>query len=145
MEIEATGERQYFNPHPFDYETLKKIILENQQRQNGADEYWVGLVSGELVSYGLLRGWSEGYLIPSLGIAIAPRFRGLGYAKNTLEFLHLRAHKRGAEKIRLKVNRHNKIAINIYRKVGYVLSEYNEMELIGWCVLTPRRTSYDQT
>jgi ribosomal protein S18 acetylase RimI-like enzyme len=127
-EIESLGERRYFHPHEFDKQSLEKIATDAVM---GGDEYWVGVVKDDVASYGMLRGWRDGYVIPSLGIAIAPGYRRLGYAKHLMAFLHGRASARGALSVRLKVNRQNSPAIQMYKELGYVLTEHSPEDYVG--------------
>jgi ribosomal protein S18 acetylase RimI-like enzyme len=71
----------------------------------------------------MLRGWDEGYEVPSLGIALHPHAQGQGLAHLFMDFLHVAARRRGAKKIRLRVYRDNKSAITLYRSLGYELTE----------------------
>jgi ribosomal protein S18 acetylase RimI-like enzyme len=71
----------------------------------------------------MLRGWDEGYQIPSLGLAIHPSVRGQGLGKMLMGFLHLQAFRRGAEKVRLRVNSTNDKALKLYKGLGYVFEE----------------------
>jgi ribosomal-protein-alanine N-acetyltransferase len=87
---------------------------------NGKDLYYALLVDGEMVGYGILRGWDEGYEVPSLGIAVDPASQGRGYGRLLIEFLHGTARQRGAKRIRLKVYAHNLRALALYKSLGYV-------------------------
>ena len=78
-----------------------------------------------------MRGWDEGFDIPSLGIAIHPEARGRGLARPFMAFLHAAAKARGATKIRLTVYNDNQRAVELYRRLGYVFEPKNERELIG--------------
>jgi hypothetical protein len=78
-----------------------------------------------------LRGWDEGYLEPSLGIAIDPQWQGKGIGKILMNHLHEEAQKRGASSIRLKVYHKNTKAIQLYESLGYNFEVLNEKEVIG--------------
>lgn len=67
----------------------------------------------------MLRGWDEGFDIPSLGIIVDPKARGYGLGKLLMIYMHYLAKSRHASAIRLKVYPQNLRAIAIYRELGY--------------------------
>lgn len=112
LEMLETVDRRFFHPHAFCREALEPLA-------ESRDEYWL-LVKGEaVVGYGMLRGWEEGYAIPSLGIAVADSHRGQGHGERIMHFLHDLASKRGATRVRLTVEVENHAARGLYRKLGY--------------------------
>jgi ribosomal protein S18 acetylase RimI-like enzyme len=112
LEMLDTVDRRLFHPHPFSSEAIQPLV---QSR----DEYWLLVKDEAVLGYGMLRGWEEGYAIPSLGIAVAARHRGHGHGERIMHFLHLRAYNRGAARIRLTVDAENQAACGLYRKFGY--------------------------
>jgi ribosomal protein S18 acetylase RimI-like enzyme len=101
----------------------------------GKDLYYVACAGTTVLAYGMLRGWDEGYEIPSLGIAVHPQARGTGVARAFMAFLHLAAKLRGATKVRLTVYAENIRAVEIYRRLGYILEHKNEREYVGTIAL----------
>jgi ribosomal protein S18 acetylase RimI-like enzyme len=67
----------------------------------------------------MLRGWSEGFDIPSLGLFVHPQFRALGLGRAFMEFLHSEAKRKGADQIRLTVHSDNVGAVALYRSFKY--------------------------
>jgi ribosomal protein S18 acetylase RimI-like enzyme len=125
-ELSAEG-GHYFHPHPFDDAQARKIAC-----YSGKDLYCV-LVDGSVVlAYGMLRGWDEGFAIPSLGIVVASKFRGLGIARTVMGLLHLAARRRGAQRIRLKVYEGNAHAVALYRSLGYDFASREGDQLVGF-------------
>ena len=61
----------HFHPHPFDAEWTERIW-----RHQGKDLYFGLLHDGAMVGYGMLRGWDDGYDVPSLGIFLSSKVRG---------------------------------------------------------------------
>jgi ribosomal-protein-alanine N-acetyltransferase len=116
----------FFHPHPLTDEVAQRICT-----YSGDDLYYAACAGGSIVGYGILRGWDEGFDIPSLGIAIAPAARGQGLARPFMLFLHAAAKMRGARKIRLTVYNSNERAVELYRRLGYVFSPKNDKELVG--------------
>ena len=110
----ANKDDEFFHPHPFTAEKAAELC-----GFAGKDLYLVAACAGEVLAYGLLRGWDEGYAIPSLGIAVQPAARGTGLGTAFMRYLHAAAANRGAKSIRLKVYPHNTIAKALYEKLGY--------------------------
>jgi ribosomal protein S18 acetylase RimI-like enzyme len=129
-DLEANGDHVFFHPHPFDAETARMLST----CESTPDEYWL-LVGDEVLAYGMLRGWAEGYSVPSLGLAVSPRHRGRGLARAMMHHLHTRAAARGASHVRLKVARDNHAAHRLYQALGYVFREHSPTELLGTMAL----------
>src|SRR5260370_17907272 len=72
---------EHFHPHPF-------TASEARARAHyvGQDLYALMTFSGEVLGYGMLRGWDEGYSIPSLGIYISPGHRGTGASRLLMNY-----------------------------------------------------------
>jgi ribosomal protein S18 acetylase RimI-like enzyme len=105
---------RHFHPHTFTEEDADRICS-----YCGKDLY-VGLhFNANFLGYGMLRGWDEGFSVPSLGIYIAPEMRGTGAAKLMMQHLHLAAKLSKATQVRLKVYRDNAAALRLYRSFGY--------------------------
>jgi len=119
-------DRAFFHPHPMTEAEAARICS-----YGGRDLYYAACASGRIVAYGILRGWDEGYDIPSLGIAVHPEARGRGLARPFMAFLHAAAKQRGANKVRLTVYGDNQRAAELYRRLGYVFSPKNDRELLG--------------
>lgn len=120
------NEKAFFHPHPFDSHTI--TVLCSQPRQ----DYYCGLFDGpNLVGYGMLRGWNEGFSTPSLGIAVGKTHRRQGCAQRIVYHLHEVARIRGAKLIRLTVYRHNPGAQKLFQEFGYTLAPWKEDRLIG--------------
>lgn len=86
---------------------------------NGRDLYLLGFVAGEAVAYGMLRGWDEGYTVPSLGIGVRRDQIRRGYGWAMMLALHDAARERGAKSVRLRVDPDNLAAASLYRSLGY--------------------------
>ena len=115
-----------FHPHPLTYEKVIEIA-----NYVGNDLYFLQIKNKKIIGYGMLRGWDEGFTIPSLGLVIHPTYRKQGYGKKFIEFLHNQAKIKGSAKIRLKVYCDNIRALKLYRSFGYsFVKESNQ--LIGF-------------
>ena len=96
------------------------------------DIYTGILYNDKIIAYGLLRGFNEGYDIPSLGAAIDKDFLKRGIFYMYMKYLHCYARVLGAKKMRLTVYKENKIAHKVYENMGYEFEELNKKELIGF-------------
>jgi ribosomal-protein-alanine N-acetyltransferase len=125
------GVDKVFHPHPFTVEAARE-----RASYKGNDLYFVVLELGEVLGYGMLRGWDEGYQVPSLGIAIHPDFQGQGLGRLLMQFLCVMAARRGAEKIRLRVSEKNYAAVKLYRSLGFEFAPQEDgRDLIGFLAL----------
>lgn len=116
--LSENGDARLFCPHPTDDETISLLA-----HYVGRDLYYLLVEEENVLGYGLLRGWDEGYQIPSLGIAIHSSARGSGLGKILISFLHILAFRRGATKVRLRVLKNNDKAMCLYESFGYVFEE----------------------
>jgi ribosomal protein S18 acetylase RimI-like enzyme len=80
----------------------------------------------------MLRGFDQGYDIPSLAIIIHPEYRQMGLGMLLMSFLHAEARIRKVSRVRLKVYPHNTAACNLYKQVGYNFSGKEGDQLIGY-------------
>lgn len=120
------GDDVFFHPHSFDTQQAEWIA-----NYKGRDLYYGLLFNGRVIGYGILRGWDEGFEIPSLGIAVAQNYRRKGISTVLMEFLHLAARIRGAKKVRLTVSPENERAIKLYSRLGYRFSSAETDRCIG--------------
>lgn len=113
-DLAAAGDKKYFNPHSGDLESLK-MLAENP----GKDLYFIFAQENSILAYGLLRGWNEGFAVPSLGVAVHPGARSKGIACFVLDYLEATARNRHAPAVRLRVRLDNPRAISLYERRGY--------------------------
>lgn len=128
--FEESRETAFFAPHPFTPEHARAIAC-----YEGGDFYSLAIHQGEPVGYGFLRGWDEGYDIPSLGLAIHPGYRGVGMGQLLMHYLHTVATLRGCTKVRLRVHKENRRATRLYQKLGYDFQEDSGDFLLGFLSL----------
>lgn len=113
-DLAAAGDDAFFHPHPSDVASLRAIA-----EQPGKDLHLVFVEGDDVRAYGLLRGWNEGYAIPSLGIAVHPGARAHGLGRLVMDYLEAMARHRGSPAIRLRVHTDNARAIGLYERRGY--------------------------
>jgi len=107
-----------FHPHPFSGAEADRIC--NHQ---GHDRYLALRANDRFLAYGMLRGWDEGFSVPSLGIYVAPELRGSGASRLITEHLHLPARLSCAMRIPVRVYSENVSAYNFYLSLGYRFSD----------------------
>lgn len=128
-----------FHPHDLGYKEALHIC-----NYNGKDLYYAVTSSNSkenptginnfevsILAYGLLRGWDDGYDVPSLGICLSPKARGKGISKMFMHFLHSAAKYNGAKQVRLKVYKNNIPAVNLYKSLGYELTDFDVEQYLG--------------
>lgn len=128
--LERSGDQLRFQPHPFTDEAVERLAA-----HRGKDFYCVMVDAGRVLAYGMLRGWDEGYEVPSLGIAVHPDARKEGLGRAMMQFLHETARNRGARRVRLRVIEDNAAAIALYEQVGYRFEGKEERYLVGYLEL----------
>jgi ribosomal-protein-alanine N-acetyltransferase len=125
--LAAGGDERWFHPHGLTAEDAARLAS-----REGDDVYVVAVgTAGRVVGYGLLRGWEEGYDVPSLGIAIDGEARGTGVAEALMRHLHDEARAKGAPRVRLKVYPDNEVALRLYRRLGYEVTGESDGQLVA--------------
>jgi len=104
---------KFFHPFPLNGEGVEHVL---SWEQNLA---FIAQMEAEIVGFSMLRGWDEGFEIPSFGIIISPECRGSGIGKAMTEWTIHQAWERSAPSIRLKVYFENTPAIELYRSLGF--------------------------
>ena len=104
----------WFHPYP-----LMDAQAAALSAHRGRDLYWVLTDAGRVLGYGMLRGWDQGFEVPSLGIAVAPEERGRGLGRLMTDLLHEAARRRGAGRVRITVYTRNEPALRLFRAAGY--------------------------
>jgi len=112
---EVTGT---FNPFPLTAETAHQIARLPKQ-----DRYYVAAASAKsksaIVGLCMLRGWDEGYAVPSFGVFVDWRQHGRGLGRRLTEFALAEAAALGCPRVRLTVFASNAPAVHLYRSLGF--------------------------
>jgi [ribosomal protein S18]-alanine N-acetyltransferase len=128
--IRLSGE-PHFHPHQLSEDYARTLA-----QYAGNDLYYLLLDNRRVLAYGILRGWDQGFEVPSLGIAVLPEARGAHLGELMMNFLHIAARSKGAHHVRLKVYRENASAHHLYTKLGYAFDPVEEEgQLVGILVL----------
>lgn len=131
LRLAANGDEATFHPHALTREAASDIA-----NYRGRDVYYLVVDQRRVLGYGMLRGWDEGFAVPSLGIAIDPSVRGRRIGLSLMHFLHSVAKRRGCASIRLTVSATNQSAIRLYEGLGYRFEPMRETDLLGSLDLT---------
>jgi GNAT superfamily N-acetyltransferase len=123
--LREAGDERWFHPHPLTAAEAERLCA-----YAGRDVYATLVENGRAVAYGMLRGWDEGFEVPSLGLAVHPTERGRGLARTLMERLHEEARARGASRVRLTVYAANEPARRLYEELGYELEQRGD-DLVG--------------
>ena len=117
---------RHFSPFPLTSETAQRIA-----RTPGRDRYFVGLVRGEIVALAMLRGWDEGFDIPSFGICVDRAHQGVGIGRAMTEYSIEAARASGCGAVRLSVYATNRRAIRLYESLGFRETERTAIRVQG--------------
>lgn len=105
---------RHFNPFPLTRQTAYKIANTSQ-----LDRYYVALWNGRIVGLCMLRGWDDGFEIPSFGIFVDYRYHGLGVGRQMTEFGIAETQRLDCHAVRLSVYASNTRAVNLYISLGF--------------------------
>jgi ribosomal-protein-alanine N-acetyltransferase len=119
---------RFFHPHPFSREYAFQLCAKTATSQ---DRYYIAEYGRRVIAYMMLRGWDEGYAIPSFGVCSYPVLRDVGLGQALLAHAVAESRAVGAPKLRLTVFKANHRAVHVYRKFGFVFQDKNEHELVG--------------
>jgi len=119
---------RFFHPHPFTREFAAELC-----RKVGIyrDRYYVACYKNRVIGYMMLRGWDEGFTIPSFGVCNHPDLRDVGLGHALLAHAIQEGRQAGAPQLRLTVFKNNERAVHVYRKFGFLFQDKNEQELVG--------------
>lgn len=120
------GDEAFFHPHPLTREHAHVVAT-----YCGTDLYYGLVEGGDILGYGMLRGWDAGYVVPSLGIALHPSVRAAGLGSLLVSFLHAAAKRRGSRQVRLTVHVQNEGAVRLYKRLGYRFEQQPGGALVG--------------
>jgi ribosomal protein S18 acetylase RimI-like enzyme len=111
-------DRYFFHPHPFDRETVKKLIEE--VGDSNVFRVLMTISSGEkelAIGYGFL--WDLNTDVPSLGIYIRNDYQNKKLGHLLMEYLIETAKKLDKRGVALTVYEDNKRAFHLYQKMGF--------------------------
>ena len=115
MLLSASSEYQrYFVPFPFDTVSIRQML-----ESACDDRYWAICLGQDLAGFVMLRGFDNGYEVPSYGVSICERFARRGLLKLSLSFVIAWCRLNGVPRMMLKVHPDNLVAKRVYERVGF--------------------------
>ncbi len=106
---------RFFYPFGFDIDAISEVLA-----RQGQDVFMGVYWQGRMVCFFMLRGWNEGYDVPSFGIIIDEKYRNSGLEMLSLDAAKAICRLRGAERLMLKMHPDNFSARGVARKIGFV-------------------------
>jgi ribosomal protein S18 acetylase RimI-like enzyme len=104
---------QHFHPFQLTEDQALRLVY-----HPGKDRYYLALAGDVIVGFGMLRGWNEGFEIPSFGMFVGHDHQGTGVGRK-LAVEILEDAKTLANTVRLTVNTDNFPAIGLYRSLNF--------------------------
>jgi GNAT superfamily N-acetyltransferase len=114
-----------FHPHPFSGAAAAKTVS-----YHGKDMYLATIENEEIIAYGMLRGWDEGFERPSLGVIVRPDKRNQGYGTKMIKKLVEVATQRKAPAVIFKIHKTNE-AVNLFERLGFHMEDYDNTQFVG--------------
>lgn len=113
--------RKYFVAFKPEKKTIEKILKKSK------NDLYIGVyVEDEMAGFYMLRGFDEGYEIPSYGVYISSRFSNKGLAALTLCHAISTCKFMRCKKLRLKVHKENTYAYKLYIKHNFIETGFDE-------------------
>jgi glycosyltransferase involved in cell wall biosynthesis/ribosomal protein S18 acetylase RimI-like enzyme len=107
-----------FDPFPLTAESADAIAA-----ATGADRFYGAFLGPRVVGMAMLRGWDEGYDVPSFGVVVDRDFHGEGIGSRLTDAAIAEARRLGCPRVRLSVYGSNRVAHELYERRGFVESE----------------------
>jgi hypothetical protein len=105
---------RFFYAFGFDEEAVKRVLAARVK-----DIYSGIFWRGELVCFFMLRGWDAGYEVPSFGVLVDVRHRGLAFMRIALDVAKLVCRLAGAPRLMAKIHPDN-VSPRGARRLGLV-------------------------
>lgn len=109
---------RYFNPFDWGKQDFISSIINARK-----DRYFGIFYQNILVGFYMLRGFDQGYSIPSYGVYISSCYKNKGIAKSSLIHAFKYCKENHIDRVMLKVHPDNTIAKLLYEKEGFVFSK----------------------
>lgn len=114
LEAQTPAYLQFFTPFSFEVDHLHQLLARRKR------DVWMGLRwESDLIGFFLLRGWDEGFHIPSYGVLIDECFRGQGFGRLSLRVAKSIAILRNAPRLMLKVHPQNYEAKRLFENAKF--------------------------
>jgi RimJ/RimL family protein N-acetyltransferase len=103
--------------HPFDYD---EPAIAGALGRQGRDVFMGLLWQERIIGFFMLRGWDEGYEVPTFGILVDERYRGYGLEMAALDTAKVICRLLDASRMMIKMHPDNISAKGVARKTGFV-------------------------
>lgn len=114
------------NFHPFDLsEKTAKIITCTIH----LDNYFGAFCKNRIIGFGMLRGWDDGFDVPSLGILVDHLHQRKGIGRLLTNYAISLAKSKRCKKIRLSVYEDNFPAMALYSSIGFSELERKKIQI----------------
>lgn len=116
--------------HPFPLDAASAAAIVNPGRR---DRFYLA-TAGEpprIAGFCMLRGWDEGYAVPSFGILVDRRFSGHGLGRRMTEFAVAEAARLQSTHVRLTVYASNRAAVHLYTSLAFTEVERRDVTAGG--------------
>lgn len=117
---------ELFDPFPLDAAQARWIALEPHD-----DCFYLAVRGGRPVGFSMLRGFDEGYAIPSFGVFVDRYSHGEGVGRALTVWTVEQARLRGCSAVRLTVYAANVPARGLYESLGFVERERQRVQRAG--------------
>lgn len=107
---------RFFYAFEFDEEKIGDILV-RRKKDVYSGLFWQGALSAIF----MLRGWDEGYDIPSFGVFVAEKYRGGSFMRISLEIAKTISRLSGAKQLRATIHPDN-ISPRGARRLGFTQS-----------------------
>ena len=119
--------RRWFHPHPLTAAEARRVCS-----HGGRDVHLGAFLGPVMVGYALLRGWDEGFDVPSFGVAVIPQQRGAGVGEALASAAIELARASDAEEVLLHVHPSNRLATRWYERLGFTPSHMRDDGLVAY-------------
>jgi [ribosomal protein S18]-alanine N-acetyltransferase len=116
-----------FDPFPLTIEQAEKIALVPRE-----DGYYLAFDQDRVVAMSMLRGFDEGYEIPSFGIFVDHEQHGRGIGRRLTVWTIEQAQALGCPSVRLSVYSQNSPAVRLYESLGFAEQSREPTERNGY-------------
>ncbi len=108
---------RFFHPFGFDEETLREV-LGGRRSDVYTGMYW----GGRLIGFFMLRGWDQGFEVPSHGVLVDEKHSGHGLATLTLRMAKAVCKLRQSPRLMIKVHPDNQTAKKLYEGARFTMT-----------------------
>jgi ribosomal-protein-alanine N-acetyltransferase len=117
---------ELFDPFPLTAAEARRIALAPRR-----DAFYVATRGERLVGFSMLRGFDEGYAVPSFGVFVDHQSHGQGIGRELTAWTIEQARRRACPAVRLTVYGSNLAAHRLYESLGFVEQERQSVDCLG--------------